>query len=555
MDRRSFPALSVLAVLAFLVSCAPAAPVSTSKPPPASPAAQPVSKGAQPTATSKVVDQPKYGGTLVIANKIEPRSFDMHQDTSIGMQLPLAPAYNMVVQNDPQDETKIIGDLAKSWEVSADGLTYTFRLHEGVKFHDGNPLRAEDVKFNLDRIIFPPQNFLSARKELFRPVARVEAPDALTAKVVLKYPQPSFLQLMAMPFNFIFSPEVVKRKGDMKRDVVGTGPFKFSSYVDRISFSVKKNPDYFVKGRPYLDGITMYVIFDEMTRLAALRTRQLNMLPLSGEVTPTEAVELKRRHPELIVHERANPGLTALVPNIRIKPWGDVRVRQAINLAVDREAAGKVVRGGYFPGYGYMLPGGPWSLPETELMSLPGFRQPKDADIAEARKLLAQAGYPEGFKTTMMANVQAHERETSQVAKDQLAKIGIVAEISVVDSAVAKDRKFEGKFDLLSVADASAADDPDILLGEYYLTGSPKNWGAWSSKKYDEIYAEQSRTMDARKRLELVWDLQRLLHQEAPRSIVTWSRRFGVLWPEVKDWVPGKSLYLNHKFQDVWLNK
>ncbi|MBI2909127.1 MAG: ABC transporter substrate-binding protein [Chloroflexi bacterium] len=558
--RKQLMMASCLVVLELLLaSCAPpVAPTPTARPP--APAAKPAgSSPAEPGALTPspkpAAEQARYGGTLVAANKIAPNHFDMHQETSIGMQLPLSPAYNLLVQNDPLDETKIIGDLAKNWDISPDGLVYTFRLNEGVKFHDDNPLRAEDVKFNLDRIVFPPQRMLSPRKEVFGAVDKIEAVDPLTLKITLKNPQPSFLQLVAMPFNYVYSPAVVRNKGDMKRDVVGSGPFKFFEYVDRISFRVKKNADYFVKGRPYLDGITFYVILDEMVRIAALRTKQVHVLPLSSEITPAQATELKRSDPSLIMHERVNPGLTSLVPNAQVKPWGDVRVRQAVNLAIDREAAGKVIRGGYLPGYGYTMPTGQWVLPEKELMAMPGFRKPKDQDLVESKRLLTEAGYPEGFKFTLLSATQIIHKETGQVLKDQLGKIGIVVDIRVEDTTVAKQIEFEGRFEALSKGDASAVDDPDILLGEYFLTGSPKNWGRWSNPKFDELYREQSKTLDTRKRLELVWDMQRLLHRESPRAIVVWSRRYGVFWPQVKDWLPGKSLYSNHRFQDVWLTK
>ncbi|MBI2910086.1 MAG: ABC transporter substrate-binding protein [Chloroflexi bacterium] len=555
--RKLFMVANCLIVLGLLLaSCAPTV-ASTPTAKPLAPAAKPAA--AEPRAPTSVpkpaTEQARYGGTLVVASKIAPNHFDMHQDTSVGMQLPLSPAYNLLVQNDPLDETKIIGDLAKSWDISADGLSYTFRLNEGVKFHDGSPLRAEDVKFNLDRIVSPPPRVLSARKEVFGNVDKIEASDGLTLKISLKNPQPSFLQLLAMPFNYVYSPAVVKSKGDMKRDVMGTGPFKFTEYVDKISFKVKKNPDYFVKGRPYLDGITVYVILDEMVRIAALRTRQVHLLPLSAEVTASQAADLKRSEPTFVVHERVNPGLPSIVPNVKAKPWEDVRVRQALNLAIDREAGAKVIRGGSFPGYGYTMPTGKWSLPENELMAMPGFRKSKDQDLAEAKRLLAEAGYSQGFKFSLLAGPQVLMKETSQFAKDQLAKIGLAAEIRIEDTAVTKQMQFEGRFEVNLGTDASAVDDPDIVLGEYYLTGSPKNWGKWSNSRFDELYREQSRTLDARKRLDLVWEMQRLLHREAPRAIVVWSIRNAVVWPQVKDWLPGKSIYASHRFQDVWLSK
>ncbi|MBI2907150.1 MAG: ABC transporter substrate-binding protein [Chloroflexi bacterium] len=551
--KRGNPFVAATFLLIVALGCAPAAAPSGAVP---TAAEGPATKAPAPSLTPKpAVQQPKYGGTLLLVNKTEPYHFDLHQESSIGVVFPLAPAYSLVIQNDPLDENRMIGDLAKSWEVSADGLTYTFHINEGVKFHDGALLTSRDVKFNIDRIVSPPRGTVSLRKELFRALEKVEATDPATLKIALKYPQASFLQLLALPYNVVFAPSVIEKKGDMKRDVMGTGPFKFSNYVDRISFSVKRNPDYFIKGRPYLDGITVYSIFDGRTRIAAWQTKRVHALPLSADLTPAEATEVKRREPSSTMHARTNPSMMAIIPNTQVKPWGDARVRQAVNLAVDRESGGKMIRGGYFPGYGYTMPGGKWSLPENELMEMPGFRKSKDQDIAEAKRLLAEAGYPRGFRLRLSTNPQAHNSETAEFGKDQLAKIGITADIDVQDSAALRRTLVEGLFEALAYNDSSAVDDPDVLLGEVFLTGSPKNWGKWSSSKYDALYGEQSKTMDTQKRLELVWEMQRLLHREAPRVIVAWARRFAVMWPEVKGWTPASSHFLNNKFQDVWLDK
>ncbi|MBI2910152.1 MAG: ABC transporter substrate-binding protein [Chloroflexi bacterium] len=544
----------------FIISCAqPAPPTSLSKttPPAKAPVAETLApRPVAPTSTPRpTAEQPKYGGTLLLVNKTEPYHFDLHQESAVGVVFPLAPAYNLVVQNDPMDDTKIIGDLAKTWEVSADGLTYTFHINEGVKFHDGTLLTSKDIKYNLDRIVSPPKGTVSLRKELFRALERIETTDPATLKATLKYPQASFLQLLALPYNVVFAPSVIEKKGDMKKDVMGTGPFKFSNYVDRVSFSVKRNPDYFINGRPYLDGITVYMVFDDRTRMAAWQTKRVHALPLSADMTPAAATELKRSEPGSVMYERAVPGVASIVPNTRAKPWDDVRVRQALNLAMDRELGGKVIRGGYFPGYGYTTPGGKWSLPEKELMAMPGYRKPKDQDIAEARRLLAEAGYPEGLRFKLSSSRQPHHAETAEFSKDQLARIGITVDIQFVDQAVNRQVLLEGKFEVTVSGDASAVDDPDILLGEGFLTGSPKNWGFWSNSKFDALYEEQTKTMDTQKRLELVWEMQRLLHREGPRIIIAWAKRFAVMWPEVRDWLPARSHFLNNKFQDVWLAK
>lgn len=553
--------VSLLTVLGLmLASCAPTAPPQATPKPaaptPPTPVAIPSTPapGAPAPTPKPAAEQPRYGGILTRGSRHTIPHLDMHQETSSGIQFVLSSVYSMLVQNDPLNEDKIIGDLAKTWDISPDGLTYTFRLHEGVKFHDGKPMTAQDVKFNLERVIFPPKGMLSPRKELYAAVEKIEAPDPTTVKIILKHPQASFLQLLAIEKNYIFAPHIIKEKGDMKRDVLGTGPFKLLSYTPDVSFKVQKNPDYFVKGRPYLDGMTTYIIVDEMARFAALRTKQVMMIPLVAGPTSVQAKELQKGEPRLVVEARLTPNMTSLIPNTKKEPWDDVRVRQAVNLLMDREAGAKVIRAGsYNPGYGYAVPGSPWALPDNELMAIPGFRKPKEQDLAEAKRLLAEAGYPQGFKTTLMTSTSVYVKETAEFAKDQLAKVGIAATVQVLDLAASRDRLFKGTFDFAAYADGSSHEDPDLLLNEYYLTGSAKNYGGWSSAKFDELYAAQSKALDPAKRKEIVWEMQRLIHKEAPKIVITWGRYQAIWWAEMKNWSPHKSVKRNHKFQDVWL--
>ncbi|MBI2909531.1 MAG: ABC transporter substrate-binding protein [Chloroflexi bacterium] len=556
---RKYFLLQVTALGLLTASCAPAAPPTgpaptTAPPKVETPATRPAAAPALSPTPKPSADQPRYGGTLVMASRHKIPHFDMHQEVTTGIILPLAPTYSNLLQPDPRDENRIIGDLARSWEISPDGRVYTLRLNEGVKFHDGKPLTSEDVKFNLDRVAFPPRGMVSSRKALFQAVEKIEAPDPLTARITLKNPQGSFLQILAFEETFIFASHVLKQKGDMKKDVMGSGPFKFASYTPDVSFKSVKNPDYFIKGRPYLDGIAIYIVVDEMARFAALRTKQVLMVPLVAGPTGAQAREMQKAEPKLVVQDRLAPNVTTMIFNTEKEPWNDIRVRQAVNLAIDREAGAKVIRAGdYFPGYGYMLPGSPWALPESELMALPGFRKPKDPDVAEARKLLAEAGHPQGFKTTVLTSTTVHAKEAGEFSKSELAKIGITADMQLVDTTTITDRMFKGSFEVSVFADSAGLEDPDSLLGEFYLASSPKNYGRWSNAELERLFAVQNSALDANKRKEAVWEMQRIVHREAPRIIFTWAKWRAIWWDEIKDWIPGSSVKRNHKFQDVWL--
>ncbi|MDP2952689.1 MAG: ABC transporter substrate-binding protein, partial [Chloroflexota bacterium] len=253
--------ISVLVILGLLLAaCAPAAsptPAPTKPAPTVAPAAP-----APTAAPAPAAEKPRSGGILTSSFSGDPSSFDSHQERTVLNLAPVAPAYSLLVQNDPADNSKIIPDLAERWEVSPDGKVYTFYIRKGVKFHDGKPATSADVKANFDRIIFPPKGVLSHRKDTLQSVEKLEAPDDYTVRFILKFPHAGFLQMVGNPYNSIFPKHVLEAKGDMKKDIVGTGPFKLKDFNRGVSFELVKNPDYFVPGRPYLDGITFYIIKD-----------------------------------------------------------------------------------------------------------------------------------------------------------------------------------------------------------------------------------------------------------------------------------------------------
>ncbi|MBI2907642.1 MAG: hypothetical protein HYX92_08315 [Chloroflexi bacterium] len=256
----------------------------------------------------------------------------------------------------------------------------------------------------------------------------------------------------------------------------------------------------------------------------------------------------------MVAQGKVVPNMVGLIPNTKVQPWNDARVRQALNLLIDREAAAKVIRGGgFYPGYGYNVPGSPFARTETELKAMPGFRMPKDQDIGEAKRLLAEAGYPNGFKVTLLTPTNIYSKEGAEFSNSELSKLGIVGTIQVLEMAVAKDRVFKGAFELTAWSEGPSLDEPDLILGGYYLTGAPQNYGGWSNKQFDELYVAQSQTSDSAKRKEIIGEMERILHKEAPRILITWGKYWAVWWSEVANWAPHRSVKRNHQFRDVWL--
>ena len=207
-----------------------------------------------PAAAEKI----QYGGTLNFAVEVDPPSYDAHREQTYNMVHPTAPHYSLLVKFDPGNYPRIVGDLAESWTVSKDQKTYTFKIHKGVRFHDGSILTARDVKASYDKIIFPPPGILSARKPLYGPVEKVEAPDDHTVIFRLKWPSASFLTFLAAPFNYIYKADILAKDPRWyEKNIMGSGPFKFVEYVAGAHWVGKRNEDYFVKGRPLLGWFQM----------------------------------------------------------------------------------------------------------------------------------------------------------------------------------------------------------------------------------------------------------------------------------------------------------
>src|SRR4029453_3016238 len=265
------------------------------------------------------------------------------------------------------------GDLAKSWRVSDDYLTYTFTLHEGVKFHDGSELTSADVKASWDRMVFPPEGVVSPRRGNYPMIKSIEAPDPSTVVFHLHFPSPSFLTNMAHPANFIYAKKYLDQDQQWyKKNTMGSGPFKLKQYVHDAPFEMERTPKYWKQGLPYLDGIKYYIIADDGARGKAIRAGrvdvELRFLP-PGEVDAIKA----QMGDKVVVAAIQNIGNFGVTINVDKKPFDDERVRKGVQLALSLE----------------------------ELQQFPGFGKDHEANLKEAKRLLAEAGYPNGFKTVL----------------------------------------------------------------------------------------------------------------------------------------------------------
>ncbi len=509
-----------------------------------------------PRAAVEAAETPRRGGVLLAAIGADAPSLDPHQEQTFATIELVAPLYSTLIQIDPLDYPKIIGDVATEWKIAPDGLTYTFKLRQGIRFHDGSPLTAADVRASYEKIVFPPEGVRSIRKNAYSAVASIEAPDPGTVVFKLKFPSASLLSNLASPWNVIYPKKYLDKDPNyFKTNVVGSGPFKFKSYTRGSTFEGVRNPDYFVKDRPYLDGYKFYISPETSVRAAALRSGRAFIEFRTMPAAEVDAIR-KTLGDKVVVQETPGTGLFGIAMNQTVKPFTDVRVRKALTLAFDRYTASRVL----YPLAslrdvgGLMRPATEWAMPEAELKKLPGFGKHMDEDRAEARRLLAEAGYPNGFKVILKnRNVKIPYQDFAVFAIQEWRKIGVEAEHRPLETAAwFADGRDTGSFELIISGVFHYIDDPDLFL-QRYTTGDPNNWGRFSDPRIDDLYARQARVLDPSERKRLVNEIEKIVLDNAYYIPGLWWRRSVVHWAKVKNYVAPPNHYSNQKLQDVWL--
>ena len=501
---------------------------------------------------------PKSGGRLAWEIDGDPPSLDLHNDTSNRANRTAGLAYNQLIQFDPkvvnEAPTALIPDLATQWEVSPDGMTYSFKLVDNAKFHDGTPMTSEDVLASYTRIQKPPKGQLGPRSSQLVPVKSFETPDktSFVVKMSRAVSPLSFLPVTAQGWSAIMSKKDIDANFDYKTKVNGTGPYRMTAYEKGNRLSFDRNKDYFVKGRPYLDGVDTFIVPDASTALANAQSGRLHMnLRLDG----TDLAVMQKAMGDKASYQSASAYNFVVVHwNGQRAPWNDERVRRAVTLGVNRTDGIKVVAKGDGDLGGCMMPGGGWALSQAELDAIPGYQPYSDATLAEAKKLMAAAGVQDGLKLSILIRTGSGEPPALFIS-DQLTKLGIAAKVDGVEAATERDRTAQFSFDLyVKSGQSNALDDPDSIFGESYLSNSPRNYARLKNAAVDDLYLKQSTELDPKKRLELVKEMQKAALAGYPSLIVFWNRYNAVVSKTVMDYKLHVSASNNTRMQDVWLN-
>ena len=511
-----------------------------------------------PRAFAAQQDNPRAGGELVFAVGGTPPSFDGHRETTFAMLHPIAPHYSTLLRFDPLNYPKIVGDVAESWTVAKDGLTYTFKIRKGIQFHDGSQLTAKDVKATYDKIVFPPEGVVSARQASYAMVDKIEAPDDVTLVFRLKHPSASFLANLASPWNFIYKAEILAKDPRWyEKNIMGSGPFTFVEYVAGSHWVGKKNPNYFVKGRPYLDGYRAIIIRDTAARVAAVRSGQA-AIEFRGFNPAARDDIVKTLGNHAVVQDSPWTCSILVTINNEKKPFDDPRTRRALSLAIDRWGASQALSKISVMKYvgGLLRPGSEFAISESELTKFAGFGKNIEAARAEAKRLLKEAGVPEGFTFTLKnRNVKEPYEIAGVYVIDQWRQVGLnVNHVQQEEGPYFNDFR-QGNFDVGIDFQCDFMDDPDLQLFRFISSDkSPINYSRYHDSVLDELYDKQSRATNPKERLNILRQFEkRVLDEKVYQFDLLWWQRIVAHSDKVKGWKIAPSHYVNQDLRDVWL--
>jgi peptide/nickel transport system substrate-binding protein len=504
----------------------------------------------------------KSGGVLKISHFDSPASMSLLEESTTAALRPMMGVFNNLVvydQHVPQNSMRsIVPDLATSWSLSEEGTELTFPLRQGVKWHDGKPFTAQDVKCTWDLLSGKTNEKLriNPRKSWYSNIEEVTAKGDYEVTFRLKRPQPALLALLASGWAPIYPCHVSPR--DMRSRPLGTGPFKFVEFKPNEAIRVTKNPDYWKPGRPYLDGIEWTIIRDVSTRNLAFIAGKVDLYSPHGVTIPILR-EIRSQAPQAICEVAPTNVNRTLIINRDKPPFDSAELRRAMSLTLDRKAFIDIITEGQGDIGGTMLPApeGVWSMPSEMLKTLPGY----DPDIAKnrikAREVVQKLGYGPDKRlavTVSTRNIPPY-RDAAVILIDQLKEIYIDGVLDAVDTTQWYPRLMRKDFTVGLNVSESAVDDPDQQFYENYVCTAERNYTGYCSPELDKLVDQQSAESDKEKRKQLVWEIERRLAEDGARPVIFYPRQATCRHPQVKGMtMMVNSIYNGYRFEDLWLD-
>jgi ABC-type transport system substrate-binding protein len=506
---------------------------------------------------------PKPGGVLRVGMPNRAPHFDLHQSGTIFNLGTMGCMFDNLIRHDPRDSGKtIIPDLAHSWQISKDGKTYTFFLRKDVQFHDGAGLTAEDVKATFERIVRPPPGISIPRSILFKAVTEVNAPDKYTVEFKLSEPRPTsfIMAAIASGWNVIVRKKTLEDNNYNLRKVEvypGTGPFRSVRRVENEIWVMERNPNYWNKGLPYLDGVEFYHVLPFSPEMAsAILSGRVDYVRITDPVTARKA----KATPGMTTTDYYQSVIQATWVNNKKKPLDDPRVRRAMHLVLDKPVLVDVVKdvAPMMVG-GFIYPFSEFATPKEELSKRLGYQPDPAAAIKEARALMAAAGYSNGIKgLDYMVREIASFKLWSQAVQAMLREaLTIECNLrTVVDSVWFDDAK-NGNFDLAIGAIVSTLLDPSDYFNAWYGKDGPQNYSFWDNKEFQTLSQQIDREVDAEKRQDLIRQAEAIMEQDPPLLPISWEKINDIWYNYVKGHNPYEyfGVYDVVRLDTIWLDK
>ena len=507
-------------------------------------------------------DKPRYGGVLNWFDYGDPARLDVHAESPLVVQQATSGVYSSLLHKDPDDPTKIAPDLAERYTVTPDGKTYTFYLRKGVKWHDGQPFTATDVKATFDRVLNPDFKSPKCGATMKPLVAGTEIVDPHTFQFRLKFAAPEpFLSAVSSAWCRVAAKHVLDKFGDLNKPEaqIGTGPFKFKKYERGSVIEWEKNKDYFIPGLPYLDGVKQYILVGAPTQLAAAKAGRIHLWDTWPPMGKAASEELKgARGNEVDVYRWPINTIWIVFLNTKKPPFDNADMRRAVHLALNRqELITKALDGAGVP-CAMLDPKlvGEAALPLAELEKMPGCRPNKEQDLAEAEKLVKKH-HPNGVDIEMAYRQVGNYSDRSQLVAAQLRKIGIRGTLKTHESAAGFAAFGKGDFTLITSQDrAMDGTDPSDPFSLVWTTEGGSNYGRWSDAKFDELAERGLKATSKAERTKIYHEAQRHFLGGAPSAIpVGWVEGWFFVDRNVRGYKHAATAYDNITFMKVWLAK
>jgi len=505
----------------------------------------------------------KSGGILKMYHRDSPASASIHEEATFSTNVPFMGVFNNLVmykQDVAQNSLdSIVPELATNWSWNTEHTKLTFKLREGVKWHDGKPFTSKDVKCTFDLLQGKASDKFrkNPRKSWYNNLAEVVTNGDFETTLVLQRPQPALLALLASGYSPMYPCHV--SAAEMRTHPIGTGPFKFVEFKTNESIKLTRNTNYWKKGRPYLDGIEYTIIPNRSTAVLAFVAGKFDVsFPTNLSVALVK--DVMKQAPHAICKIEPTNVNTNLIVNRDAPPFNNADIRKAMAMTLDRKAFVDILFEGHAGIGGAMLPPpeGAWGLSPEILQTIPGYGPDVKKNRDEARKLMQKAGYgpDKRLKVKISTRNIPVYRDPAVILIDQLKEIYIDGELDVVETANWFSKIARKDYAVGLNLTGNAVDDPDQAFYENYACNSERNYTKYCNKELEKLFDQQSMEPNKEKRQKLVWEIDRRLQEDVARPTIIHARE-GTCWqPYVKGiTVMVNSSYNGYRYEDVWLDR